>query len=165
MKLLNSKELQQKKKSYSEVDLYKFRKIKERLERDILKLKEFWDNADLVKKKAVSEMSVFMKKMQVKKSEMLLEIEELKEQREKILEPLIEEDLERLESGANSTKKRLINEKIDKLDRIEAQINDRSLKLAEGEKKLKSGTIALEKGEKALKAKIKTFNDFISNNK
>jgi hypothetical protein len=139
MKLLDSKSAQRKKQSNSDVDLYKTLKIRESLEKEVLKLREFEDSIPLAKKQAIKEFSAFMTEMQKKKAEILLEIKELEEQRERILEPLIE----------------------DKLEIMEAQINARSLEISDKEQKLERNRIDLEKRENALEVKIKALNNFI----
>jgi hypothetical protein len=165
MKLLNSQEVQEKKKAQSEVDLYKFHKIKSSLEKDILKLRKFDDSFDLEKKKAIKEMAVFMKSMQIRKAELLSEINELEKQKERILEPLIQERLELMELGKSSEKSKIIDEKLEKLDKREQEINDKELKLADEERKLANDRKVLEEKKVALEAKVKRFNDFINNNK
>jgi len=165
MKLLDSKTAQQKKQSRSDVDLYKTLKIRQSLEKEVLKLREFEDSIPLAKKQAIKEFSAFMAEMQKKKAEILGEIKDLEEQRERILEPLIEDKLEMMELSGTSAKKRIINEKIDKLEKIEAEFNARSLKLAQDERKLNKDRIDLEKRENALEVKIKAFNNFLIKNK
>jgi len=165
MRLLNSREIQQKKKSIYDVDLYKTLKIRKTLETEILKLKEFDNLTEPEKKKAVKEFSVFMQEMQKKKAEILNEIKDLEEQRERILEPLIEEKLELMELSGNSVKKKLINSKIDKLEKIEVEMNAKQLKLTQDERKLTNDTKKLKERENALEAKIAAFNNFIINNK
>lgn len=165
MKLLDSKSAQRKKQSNLDVDLYKTLKIRQSLEKEVLKLREFEDSIPLVKKQAIKEFSAFMAEMQKKKAEILLEIKDLEEQRERILEPLIEDKLEMMELSGTSTKKRLINEKIDKLERLEEQMDARSVEITEEEQKLERKRIDLEKKENALEVKIKAFNNFLIKNK
>lgn len=161
MKLLDSKEIQNRKKAFSEVDLYKTLKIKKDLEEEVLKLKEFQDS-EPERKKLVAEFEVFMKGAQEKKAHIINEIKELEAKREKILEPLVEEKLELMELTQTSRKKKLINLKIDQLEKIELELNSKKLKLDEEKRALEKKEKALIKWETELQNKLKDFNKLIN---
>lgn len=160
MRLLQSKEIQNKNKASQSSDLFKTIRAKKILENEVLRLRVYKDSVEPEKRKEVEAFSVFMLEMQKKKALILKEIQELEEWREKLLEPIIEEKLEALETGT-SIKKRLINEKIDKLEKIEDEFNARSLKLAQDERELEKHRIDLDKRENALNTKLDEFNKLI----
>ncbi|MDH4127316.1 MAG: hypothetical protein OEV44_01080 [Spirochaetota bacterium] len=160
MKLLDSKTLAVKKKASQNEDLFKSLRSKQLLEKEVLRLMKYKDSVEPEKQKEVEAFWGFMKEMQIKKAAIIKEVSDLTDKREELLKPLIEEKLESGEADT-SIKKQIINEKIDKLEKIEAEMDARGLKLADDELKVKNKTIALEKKEKALEDKLKKFNNFI----
>ena len=160
MKILDSKSVTDNRKASQHDDLFKALKSKQLLEKEVLRLMKYKDSIGEEKIKEVEAFSKFMQEMQVKKALIINEVNELKKRREELMKPLTEYKYESLEIGT-STKKKLRNEKIDKLEKIESEMTFRSLKLADNERNVKNDRIALEKKEQALKTKISNFNKFI----
>ena len=160
MRILDSQSVINKKKASQSDGLFKSIKSKEILDREVLRLMKYKDSVEPEKVKEVEAFFVLMKEMQVKKAELINDIEILEDKKKELMKPLIEESLESMEVGT-STKKKIINEKIDKLEKIESEITFRSLELADKERNVKNDRIALEKKEKTLKTKISNFNKFI----
>lgn len=160
MKLLNSQDISNKNKIQKSSELYKTLRSKKILENEVLKLRVYKDSIEPEKRKAVESFSVFMMEMQKKKALILTEIKELEEYRQKLIEPIIEERLESQETDT-SIKKRLINEKIDKLEKIESELNARSLKLSQDARELEKNRLDLEKREASLNEKLNEFNKLI----
>jgi len=146
MKLLDAKSILVNKKASQNEDLFKSLRSKQLLEAEVLRLMKYKDSVEPEKKKEVEAFYGFMKEMQVKKAAILKEVRDLEADREELLKPLIEEKIEATETDT-SEKKKIINDKIDKLEKIERELEERSLKLAKREQKLKEDNKFIKKHE------------------